>query len=178
MIIPALLLFAMSAEEAMRVVVLSAFQLTAAQAHGKPAILSETRQPESEYVEAMDGELPDAALRAEMVKPHAPVSLRSVFKVNGQQLTTPQEIESLISDGTPEERVARFRKRFPFGVLQFSAVGTMPHNRDAFVTYEWLTARIDKHGDFQLRPAEIDLIELAPQAMGWRIIAQHSVGIE
>jgi len=175
MIFAFLLMIAGGGENALRVVLDSALREMYARLHGLPDILAETRQPDAGIVETMVEAVPDAALREEMAKPRPAMSLRSLVKPRWG-VTTAAEVESVIQGGTAEERVARFKKRYPFGLLRFSAPGG-----HAFVTYEWLTARIDKHGDFHLAVAEIHLVELALAAQmrnGWTIVDERSVALE
>jgi hypothetical protein len=174
-----MLLSAMS-EDALRVVVNNAMRDARGRLHGFPEILAETRQPDADLVETMDTEVPDVSMREAMSMPRPAMSLRPLVK-NLWRITTADEVEAVIREGTAEERRARFSKRYPFGLIRFSAVGRTPKSSDAFVTYEWLNARIDKHGDFQLAPAELHLVELNRKAQtnqGWTISRERSVAVE
>ena len=164
-------------EDALRESVRYVAQYVAGQRKGVPHIIDRTQQPESDYVEAMANDVPDASLREEMVKARGSVSLRPILKV-GRKVTTPDEVESVIRGGTPQERLDRFNNRFPLGVLRFSAVGQKPNSSVAFVTYEVLAARIDRNGDFQLAPVEIGLVELVPAwQQGWKVETMHSTAL-
>jgi len=165
-------------EEALRQSMYSIGALIAGRRTGFPHIIDRTEQPNADYVEAMADDVPDSELRNEMVKPHAPVSLRPIFKV-GRKITTPAEVESVIRGGTPQERLDRFKQRYPNGLLRMSAVGQKPHSILAFVTYELIAAHIDQQGDFQLAPVEIGLVELVPDwQVGWKVENMHSVALD
>jgi hypothetical protein len=172
MIVALLLLMISGSEEALRITVREAASAMYAKLHAVPDILLQTRQPDEETVEAMAEAVPDEALRKAMTAEAPSMSLRGVVKLQWHT-TTAAEVESVIQGTTGEERLARFNKRYPVGLLLFSAPGARP-----FVTYQWLTARIDKHGDFHLTTAEIHLVELTRIPQGWKISNERSVTLE
>ena len=172
MIFALLMMLISGREDALRMTVREGMSAMYARLHGMPDILAQTRQPDAEIVDAMRDVVPDEALRAELSAETPSMSLRSIVKMGGH-LTTPAEVDSVIQGTTGEERLARFNKRYPFGLLVFSAPGAKP-----FVTWQWMRARVDTHGDFQLRTAEIHLIELARTGYGWKIESERSVGID
>jgi hypothetical protein len=171
---------AASDEQALLVAVKSALMQMKPTLHGLPTVLAETRQPDAEIVSAFEEQVQDPALLEAIKAPHAVVSLRAAAPPR-TRFTTPAEVETVITAGTAEERRARFVKRFPFGILRFSAVGREPKSELRFVTYEWLTARIDKHGDFHLASAELHLVELERRSDlldGWKVIGQKAAAID
>jgi len=171
MIIALLLLMISGSEEALRLVVMSASSTMRAELHGIPTIILTTHQPDSEVVDAMAGAVPEEELRSAMVKESRSMSLRAIVRLPWK-VATPEEVEKVVQGGTAEERLARFKQAYPFGLLRFSAPGEKP-----FVTWEWLTARIDKHGDFQMMTGQIHLVELTRVAYGWKIANDRSVAL-
>jgi len=171
MIFAFIFLLISGSEDALRLVVRSAAASMRAELHGIPTIILTTHQPDAEVVEGMVEAVPEAELRAEMVKESRPVSLRAIVRLPWK-VATPEEVEKVVQGGTAEERLARFKEQYPYGLLRFSAP------EKPFVTWEWLTARIDKHGDFQLMTGQIHLVELTRVASGWKIANERSVAFE
>jgi hypothetical protein len=172
MIFAFLLLMISGSEEALRVTVREAASTMYAKLHAVPDIVLKTRQPDEETVDAMREVVPDEALRTAMAAAAPSMSLRAVVPLRWHT-TTADEVESVLQGKTPEERLARFNKRYPFGLLFFSVPGATP-----FVTWQWLTASLDQHGDFHLKTTEIHLIELTRIAQGWKVGNDRSVAIE
>src|ERR1041385_3627262 len=108
-------------EEALRASLLSVGAMLVERRVPFPYVVDETIQPDADYVLAMADDVRDAELRDEMSKAHAPVSLRMILK-GWRKSTTAKEIESVIRDGTPQERLDRFKQRYPNGLLRLSAV--------------------------------------------------------